>query len=441
MQQVISRMVRSYTTASAIIVVTFAKFFTGGWAAASSEGSSAPVPTVGERAHDTYLYVSGVYRDEDKGYIRQFRVSPNGTLVPLNPPVLKAAFTPRVLVSDPAGKFVYVTDGGDKIVAYRVQTNGALASLHSPLVSYRESSIDPSTKSVVPAGANFITSMTFRPDGKFLYAVIGAGDNWNYQHGRVIVFRRTFSGSLVEVRNAGLRGLEAPLSIAFSPQGDSAYVLQYGRWVNGYSGHLSAYRVLANGPLRPTPAQDAVREFNYIQPDAILVSPSRHSAYVSSRDGLNQYVIGAGGLLQQGDRLNEEVVSPAMTRDGETILATPRDEFGAQKPAIMLIHVEADSKFSEPVVYWIKADGSIQRDPIPDAQKEQRGYAYALHISKDGEFAFALLPKSQDSLLVYSLDGAGRSLSFVQKVDIYSNPASFVTSFVLVSHSSDNNSP
>lgn len=146
-----------------------------------------------------YLYVA----DQGTHSIYAYSVDySNGQLTPLASNNFQAGVKPSAIISDPTGRFVYVTDQYQNLIlAYNVLTNGALQSqVNGPF----------------PTG-KFPYSMVADPRGKFLYVT-------NYNDNSVSAYTiQAATGNPVAVSGATFGTGTGPTCLAIEPA--------YGRYV------------------------------------------------------------------------------------------------------------------------------------------------------------------------------------------------------------------
>lgn len=67
-------------------------------------------------------------------YLYQYRVAPDGTFLPLNPPRVEMVFGGCTMGFAPDGQFMYCVSGFDKINQYRIQSDGTLQLLTAGVI-------------------------------------------------------------------------------------------------------------------------------------------------------------------------------------------------------------------------------------------------------------------------------------------------------------------
>ena len=325
---------------------------------------------------------------EGGGVISQFRVGSDGVLHPLSPPTVRTGQDPHLLVADPRGHFLYavVEDAHTALYQYRIRPDGTLAPLAPPTVPFggtRRRLVDD------------FTALTFAPDGRYAYALIGnpyTVEGMN--HGRAIVYRASGGGALTQVPGEDLTDLQGPWSLAFLPSGRYAYLLTGGTSDLGNSGNLHIYQVGPDGGLVPGPAQ--LSQTNpYSNPDTVLADPSGRYVYVSTDSFLQQYAVGAGGVLIPTFQMSGATSYPVSDGDGSLLFMLSRLPEHENTPGFsaVLETVRVDiAGHLTPRRYWMHADGSLQVDPIPRDQWERCGYALVLRPTPDGRMLYALRP-------------------------------------------------
>lgn len=152
-----------------------------------------------------YLYVVSRISSVTGGRINQYRIRPDGQLVPLNPPSVEAAIFPANLCITPDGKYAYVNCKW-KICQYRVNRDGTLSPLNPFYAGVYE-------------GTNDSFSMIMPPQGG--YVVVKTGAIFSYRIGA--------DGQLSKVQmTIDITGNY----LLFHPSGKTFYVYR-----NGYSAY------------------------------------------------------------------------------------------------------------------------------------------------------------------------------------------------------------
>lgn len=217
-----------------------------------------------------YVYVT----DGNAKIILQYAVGANGTLTPMTPPSVADEQPAFGIVSDPSGKYAYVTNccGGSTISQYTIDpTTGQLAAMSSP---------------TVPSGSN-LQGIAMHPSGTYVYAV-SADD------ATVSQYAVGSDGSLSAIGTPVATGME-PLGIAVDPSGKYAYVANAGvAAVSQYT--IDATTGLLTPMSPPTVATDPTGGGGT---DGISVDPSGKFAYASNGNGgtISQFSIGSNGAL------------------------------------------------------------------------------------------------------------------------------------------------
>jgi hypothetical protein len=131
--------------------------------AGASATAQVTVTATGAGVPPGYLYIASadVHEQAVPGAVYQYAIAGDGSLTPLTVASVPAGITPTSIISDPAGKHVYVGNAGDGTLSqYAVSAGGALQPLSPPTVTV------PVSSSVVARYA-----LSVAPDGQFLYLV------------------------------------------------------------------------------------------------------------------------------------------------------------------------------------------------------------------------------------------------------------------------------
>lgn len=236
-----------------------------------------------------FLYVtSGLQWSRHNCLISQFRIGPDGRLIPLSPPRIPLAETPYLIAADPHRPFVYVLNYGGSILQFRIRKDGALI---------------PLSTSQIGVDGWFNYSVAFDRYHSIFYAT-GQLRMTNEWLGGVSAFRAGKDGALRTVRLSlpdggslaiGKYAPFPPQQIVLSPHRRSAYILYQGfarmaKSKFGPAGNLEAvlaqYRTQAGGSLRTL---KPARVLFPGTPQEAVVDPNSHYCYVFVRP---QYVDG-----------------------------------------------------------------------------------------------------------------------------------------------------
>jgi YVTN family beta-propeller protein len=223
-----------------------------------------------------------------------------GSSNPLTFTITAGAVDPQSIAVDPAGKFVYVMDGGCSggvggyMSMYTVNpATGALASIGPPVSTYGYG--------VSPAG-----SLTVDPSGKFAY-VTNSGNYWDDADGSVSMYTiDATTGALTSTGtiNGTCPGLCFPSAVVVDPSGKFAYVAN-----GGANGGVSAPSNVAMYTINATTG--ALTSIGTIaagtDPASIAMDPSGKFAYVANENAgsagnVSMYAINAttGALASIG---------------------------------------------------------------------------------------------------------------------------------------------
>jgi 6-phosphogluconolactonase len=237
--------------------------------------------------------------------------------------ITTGAVDPQSIAVDPAGKFVYVMNGGCNggvggyVSMYTINpTTGALASIGPPSSAYGFG--------VYPG------SITVDPFGKFVY-VTNEGDPWGYEagsNGSVAMYTiDATTGALTSTgtMNGNCPGLCNPSSMVVDPSSKFAYVVTGGAGVpfsvamytiNATTGALTPIGTIAAGPVPISVAVDPAGNFVYV---------ATEDATPGSAGSLSMYAINAttGALASIGTIGAEtDPVSVAVDPSGKFAYAT-----------------------------------------------------------------------------------------------------------------------
>ncbi len=201
-------------------------------------------------------------------YVYQYDLGSDGSFTALDGGQVATPEFPIGLVMTPDGKFAYTANLDARIVSQcQVGADGGLV---------------PLSEATFPMAGAYGVFM--HPSGKFIY-VINIYDNSIRQ------FSVGTSGNLTPLTTASVPAGGAPNSMAFSPDGLHAYV------VNGdTSGTIGQFSVGTNGSLTPlaTPLVSVGTE-----PLVMAIDPTNRYAYVGYVGGtsVSQFLIGGDGSL------------------------------------------------------------------------------------------------------------------------------------------------
>jgi DNA-binding beta-propeller fold protein YncE len=248
-----------------------------------------------------------VYVVPDGQGIAQFDVGAGGQLSPKNPPIVSVPPSPqggRYLIAvavTPDGKSVYVLDWNEnEIFQYDVGADGTLSPKDPPSVD---------SHGLAPF------AVAVSPDGHSVYVVdralqfVGGSGVAQYDVGPNGVLSPK-TPATVATGPFLSRGFGSPEGVAVSPDGKSVYV-------PADTGVVSQYDVRADGTLSPkSPPTVAAGEY----PISMALSPDGQSAYVVSGSAIAQYDVGAGGRLSPK---NPATVGSAVSSYGIAVSPAP----------------------------------------------------------------------------------------------------------------------
>jgi len=252
----------------------------------ASSGAMAPVPgspfaagnnpnTVAVNPAGTFAYVAngGASVLNGPGTVSAYRVdAATGALTPVPGSPFAAGRYPSSIAVNPAGTFVYVTNGDDNTIsAYRIHAStGALTPIPgSPFAGTLSISFSPFVGAPVAKYAPEPSCITINPAGTFAYVANFGGDS-------VSAYRITpATGALTMLPDSPFAAKVHPETVAINPAGTFAYVVG----VDG-RGAILAYRMNAlTGTLTPVLGHAA---YVNTSPSSITVNPTGTFAYVTS---------------------------------------------------------------------------------------------------------------------------------------------------------------
>ena len=202
--------------------------------------------------------------NNQSGDISEFSIGADGALTFMDTIMSGTGYpnAPAGIVTDPAGKYVYVANvDGNCISQYTVASNGLL----SPM--------DPDT---VYAGRN-VHALAVAPSGKFLYSV-------TYDTALVWAFAIGADGKLSFSSTATLPPSASALGVAIAPSGKYLYVANSALPNQA----ISQFTVASDGSLTAmTPATVAA----YEAANCVTVDPSGKYLYSTSQYSVSQFTI------------------------------------------------------------------------------------------------------------------------------------------------------
>ena len=235
-----------------------------------------------------YAYIASADVDNRAvpGAVYQYSIGSDGSVAPLSVASVPAGVTPKAVVSDPSGRYVYVANEGDATISqYTVGAGGGLVALSPAVVSI--------------AGpfqyAGYAVSID--PGGRFLY-VVGSPRDPAGPSASITQYSIQNDGTLAPVAPYLNLSAFASGSLAFDSSGQYAYLPGE---TSAPGGLVSQFSVNSDGTLAPlTPATVAVTQ----GATAVTIAPSGQTAYVISTcidtacDGqIERYTIGVNGTL------------------------------------------------------------------------------------------------------------------------------------------------
>ncbi len=254
-------------------------------AACGGAGSNATAPSEQPAA---YIYVASadVSGGTMPGAVYQYSIGADGSVAPLSVASVPTGVSPRAVVSDPSGHYVYVANQGDATVSqYAVGADGVLAALSPAVVAIAG-----------PQNAGYTASID--PSGKFLY-VVGSPRDPAGPSASIAQYAIQSGGTLVPLAQAYLSlSVFASGTLAIDSTGQYAYLPGA---AGAPGGLVSQFSINADGTLSPlTPASVAAPQGTA----AVTIAPSGQTAYLMSActdtacDGqIEAYAIGTNGTL------------------------------------------------------------------------------------------------------------------------------------------------
>jgi 6-phosphogluconolactonase len=236
--------------------------------------------------HKQFVYVAGPGTNETF----EFRVQPNGSLVPLGTPNFPVGSNPVALKPHTSGDFLYVADfsGNDVTLLDINQSNGNLS------VPVSISIVNPVNPTNIFATDKGPVSLAMSPTAPFLFAV-------NQTAGDVTAYTvDPGTGSLGVLAGSPFPIVPAshPSSMAISPKGDFLYI------ANATEGTIAVFNIAGNGVLAQAGIPTSVGAG--ATPTSIAVEHSGRFLYVT--DPAHNAVLGFS--IQTGGALSPITGSP-----------------------------------------------------------------------------------------------------------------------------------
>jgi 6-phosphogluconolactonase len=229
--------------------------------------------------HKQFVYVAGPGTNETF----EFRVQPNGSLVPLGTPNFPVGSNPVALKPHTSGDFLYVADfsGNDVTLLDINQSNGNLS------VPVSISIVNPVNPTNIFATDKGPVSLAMSPTAPFLFAV-------NQTAGDVTAYTvDPGTGSLGVLAGSPFPIVPAshPSSMAISPKGDFLYI------ANATEGTIAVYNISGNGVLAQAGIPTSVGAG--ATPTSIAVEHSGRFLYVTdpAHNAVLGFSIQTGGVL------------------------------------------------------------------------------------------------------------------------------------------------
>jgi 6-phosphogluconolactonase len=229
--------------------------------------------------HKQFVYVAGPGTNETF----EFRVQPNGSLVPLGTPNFPVGSNPVALKPHTSGDFLYVADfsGNDVTLLDINQSNGNLS------VPVSISIVNPVNPTNIFATDKGPVSLAMSPTAPFLFAV-------NQTAGDVTAYTvDPGTGSLGVLAGSPFPIVPAshPSSMAISPKGDFLYI------ANATEGTIAVFNIAGNGVLAQAGIPTSVGAG--ATPTSIAVEHSGRFLYVTdpAHNAVLGFSIQTGGVL------------------------------------------------------------------------------------------------------------------------------------------------
>lgn len=207
--------------------------------------------------------------------ISQYTIGVDGSLTAMTPATVPGGTTPVAIASDPAGRWLYVTNysSSDTISQYTIGSNGALTAMAQPTV----------------AAGGYPYGIVVHPSGKFVYAANGVG-------GSVSQYTIGATGGLSPMSPATVAAGTSPSTLVIDSTGHYLYVANFA------SNDISQYSIASDGHLTPLSPQTVAAGSN---PSSITTPLSGKYVYVTNWNSgiwnsgtVSQYEIGpSGGLV------------------------------------------------------------------------------------------------------------------------------------------------
>ena len=235
-----------------------------------------------------YAYVASADVDNRAipGAVYQYSIGSDGSVAPLSVASVPAGVTPKAVVSDPSGRYVYVANDGDATISqYAVGADGGLVALSPAVVR-------------IAGLQNAGYTVSIEPSGKFLY-VVGSPRDLAGPSATIAQYSIQSDGTLASLAQAYLNlSVYASGSLAIDSSGRYAYLAGA---ASAAGGLVSQFSINSDGTLAAlTPATIAAMQGTV----AVTIAPSGQTAYVISicvdtacNGQIAPYTIGANGIL------------------------------------------------------------------------------------------------------------------------------------------------
>ena len=330
----------------------------------------------GEASPVGYAYI--VTEDAEHGpvpgAVYQYSIGSDGSVAPLSIASVPAGVTPTSAVSDPSGRYVYITNSGDGTISqYAVGAGGRLAALSPGIVNIASPSLFSGYLASIAPGGRFlyvvalprdpagpsasIIQYSIQDDGTLAelaqpslqlaalaYGPLVFGPSGQYAYlpgatstpgGAVSQFSVNGDGALTALAPATVAAPQGTVAIAVMPSGQTAYVLSL--CINtACDGQIERYTIDANGRLMPTGI--ATLTGSHVNPIELVAQNTGSTAYLlanamgvdTNGGAIYQYTIDSTGMLVAAMPTSLNVASGAVTESsyGSNLYALSANAIG-----------------------------------------------------------------------------------------------------------------
>lgn len=228
-----------------------------------------------------YAYIVNDDGGADGGSIAMYSISESGTLIPLDPLLVRTGFKPYSLAISANGNYGYVANDDSTISMYSI-VNGALLPL-TPESTLSES---------------FDSSMVIiTPNSKYAYAN-------NFLNNTISMYNISTNGALSPMSESSISTQAFPYYLTMHPSGKYLYS------INRDENSINMYSIDNNGVLQPLQPESYI--VTNPQPKSMTINSSGTVAYVlNANNEIFTYSINNSGVLQL-------VPNTTIQTDGET---------------------------------------------------------------------------------------------------------------------------